>query len=53
MSVQVEDDEYAENTLKLVIINGHLEKVLNKTEILHWLYDNCPDYSVSGGDAGC
>ncbi|EPN2807517.1 plasmid partitioning protein RepB C-terminal domain-containing protein [Serratia marcescens] len=48
MSVQVEtsnlDDEYAENTLKLVIVKGHLEKVLNKTEILHWLYDNCPDY---------
>ncbi|MBD8240812.1 ParB N-terminal domain-containing protein [Pantoea agglomerans] len=48
ISVQVEtsklDDEYSENTLKLVIIKGHLERVLNKSDILHWLYDNHPDY---------
>lgn len=48
ISVQVEtsklDDEYAESTLKLVIIKGHLEKVLNNSDILHWLYDNYPEY---------
>lgn len=48
ISVQIEtsklDDEYSENTLKLVIIKGHLERILSKNDILHWLYDNHPDY---------
>lgn len=48
VSVQIEtsklDDEYSENTLKLVIVKGHLERILNRSDILHWLYDNHPDY---------
>lgn len=38
------DDEYSDNTFKLVVIKGHLERILSKAEILHWLYDNYPDY---------
>ncbi|CNH56515.1 RepB plasmid partitioning protein [Yersinia frederiksenii] len=33
-------DSYGENTLRLVIIKSHIQKILDNTKILHWLLDN-------------
>lgn len=33
-------ESYGENTLRLVIIKSHIQKLLENTKILHWLLDN-------------
>jgi len=33
-------DSYGENTLRLVIIKSHIQKILENTKVLHWLLDN-------------
>lgn len=37
-------DTYGVNSLKLVIIKSHIEKLLNNPRILHWLLDNKSDH---------
>ncbi|CDG89520.1 ParB/RepB/Spo0J family partition protein [Xenorhabdus bovienii] len=38
------EEHYGANTLKLVIIKSHIANLLNNTKILHWLFENKPDY---------
>ncbi|CQJ65038.1 TPA: plasmid partitioning protein RepB C-terminal domain-containing protein [Yersinia enterocolitica] len=33
-------ESYGENTLRLVIMKSHIQKLLENTKILHWLLDN-------------
>lgn len=37
-------DEYAENTLNLLIVKAYIAKLLNNNAIVHWLYDNNVTY---------
>lgn len=47
-AVQIEteklSEDYAANTLKLVIIKGHIGKLLNNARVLHWLMDHNQDF---------
>ena len=38
------EETYADNSLQLVIIKSHIEKLLSNIKVINWLYDNKPDY---------
>ncbi|MBK5146017.1 ParB N-terminal domain-containing protein [Budviciaceae bacterium BWR-B9] len=38
------EETYSENSLQLVIIKSHIDKLLSNIRIINWLYDNKPDH---------
>ncbi len=37
-------NSYAENSLQLVVIKSHIQKLLSNSKVINWLYDKKPEY---------